>query len=268
MASVLVRGGPDWEIEVLHGWTRVKKRGPSCEMPSVARRLVVRQSWHGAWYKRVYMWFLIIRGSRDVWIWWSQPTLPLSVWCAPQDCLSSSFCVWFLYLDTEWFAVDIVLVCCWWLVKGVARPPMLCVAENHRLQAHRHCCLTWIFCVKWNMRDVLIFQIPIPVSRPGFNKINVFVVPSSRLHLRGLQKTGIEALQTLAPVKKFTERFKRPFWNHPHGNDRDTVRHWRMLRWAQKRRYLARRFDAQRHHQLPNWPTDDDAERWNVLPNI
>ena len=49
--------------------------------------------------------------------------------------------------------MDIVLVCCWWLVKGVARPPMLCVAQNHRLQAHRHCCLTWIFCVKWNMRD-------------------------------------------------------------------------------------------------------------------
>ena len=24
---------------------------------------------------------------------------------------------------------------------------MLCVAKNHRLQAHRHCCLTWIFCV-------------------------------------------------------------------------------------------------------------------------
>ena len=31
-------------IEVLHGRTRVKKRGPSCEMTSVARRLVVRQS--------------------------------------------------------------------------------------------------------------------------------------------------------------------------------------------------------------------------------
>ena len=32
---------------------------------------------------------------------------------------------------------------------------MLCVAENHILQAHRHCCLTWpkVFCVKWNMRD-------------------------------------------------------------------------------------------------------------------
>ena len=107
-----------WEmtVEVLHGWTRVTKRGPSCEMPSVAWRLVVRQSWHGAWYKRVYMWFLIIRGSRDVWIWWSQPTLPLSVWCAPQDCFSSSFCAWFLYLHTEWFAVYIVLGCCWWLV--------------------------------------------------------------------------------------------------------------------------------------------------------
>ena len=50
--------------------------------------------------------------------------------------------------------MDILLVCCWWLVKGVARPPMLCVAQNHRLQAHRHCCLTWIFCVKWNMRDM------------------------------------------------------------------------------------------------------------------
>ena len=60
--------------------------------------------------------FLIIHGSRDVWIWWSQPTLPLSVWCTPQDCFSSSFWAWFLYLDTEWFAVDIVLVCCWWLV--------------------------------------------------------------------------------------------------------------------------------------------------------
>ena len=23
-----------------------------------------------------------------------------------------------------------------------------------RFQAHHHCCLTWIFCVKWNMRDV------------------------------------------------------------------------------------------------------------------
>ena len=33
---------------------------------------------------------------------------------------------------------------------------MLCVAQNHRLQAHRHCCLTWIFCVKWNMRDYRI----------------------------------------------------------------------------------------------------------------
>ena len=120
------------DIEVLHGWTRVKKRGPSCEMASVARRLVVRQSWHGAWYKRVYMRFLILRGSRDVWILWSQPTLPLSVWCAPQDCFSSSFCAWFLYLDTEWFAADIVLVRCWWLVKGVARPTMLFVAQNHR----------------------------------------------------------------------------------------------------------------------------------------
>ena len=29
--------------------------------------------------------------------------------------------------------MDIVLVCCSWLVKGVARPPMLCVAQNHRL---------------------------------------------------------------------------------------------------------------------------------------
>ena len=70
------------------------------EMPSVSRRLVVTQSWHGAWYKRVYMWFLISLGSRDVWIWWSQPTLPLSVWCAPisiLDCFSSSFCAWFLY---------------------------------------------------------------------------------------------------------------------------------------------------------------------------
>ena len=37
--------------------------------------------------------------------------------------------------------------------EGVARPPMLRVAQNHRLQAHLHCCLTWIFCVKWNMRD-------------------------------------------------------------------------------------------------------------------
>ena len=33
----------------------VKKCGSSCEMPSVARRLVVRQSRHGACYKRVYM---------------------------------------------------------------------------------------------------------------------------------------------------------------------------------------------------------------------
>ena len=64
-------------------------------MPSVARRLVVRQSRHGAWYKRVYMWFLVIRGSRDVWIWWFR-----------------------------------------------------------RWQAHCHCCLTWIFSVKWNIRDL------------------------------------------------------------------------------------------------------------------
>ena len=27
--------------------------------------------------------------------------------------------------------------------------------SGSRLQAHRHCCLTWIFCVKWNMRDLL-----------------------------------------------------------------------------------------------------------------
>ena len=31
---------------------------------------------------------------------------------------------------------------------------MLCVAQNHRLQAHRHCCLTWISCVKWNTGPV------------------------------------------------------------------------------------------------------------------
>ena len=33
-----------WEIDVLHGSTRVYKRGPSCKMPFVAWRLVVRQS--------------------------------------------------------------------------------------------------------------------------------------------------------------------------------------------------------------------------------
>ena len=63
-------------------------------MPSVARRLVVGQSWYGTWHKRVYMWFLTIRGSRDVWIWWPQPTLPLSAWCAVSSCwlvFSSSF---------------------------------------------------------------------------------------------------------------------------------------------------------------------------------
>ena len=43
---------------------------------------------------------------------------------------SSSFCAWFLYLDTEWFAVDIVWMCCWWLVKGVARPPICCVLHR------------------------------------------------------------------------------------------------------------------------------------------
>ena len=43
---------------------------------------------------------------------------------------------------------------CLCVVGGWCRPPMLCVAQNHRLQAHRHCFLTWIFCVKWNMRDV------------------------------------------------------------------------------------------------------------------
>ena len=36
------------------------------------------------------------------------------------------------------------------------------------------------------------------------------------------------------------------------------------FRWSQKRRYLAKRSDAQRHHQL----ADDDTERRNVLPNI
>ena len=99
------------EIEVLHGWTRVKKRGPSCEMPSVARRLVVRQSWHGAWYKRVYMWFLIIRRSRDVWIWWSQPTLQLSVWC-----MCSNFSVtrlfFFKFLRLTPVLGRYCLVCC------------------------------------------------------------------------------------------------------------------------------------------------------------
>ena len=28
------------------------------------------------------------------------------------------------------------------------------------------------------------------------------------------------------------------------------LRHWKMLRWSQKRRCSARRFDVQRHHQL------------------
>ena len=47
--------------------------------------------------------------------------------------------------------VDVLLV----VGVGVARPPVLCVAQNERLHAHRnhHCCLTWIFCVKWNMSD-------------------------------------------------------------------------------------------------------------------
>ena len=51
---------------------------------------------------------------------------------------------------TEWFAVDTVLVCCWWLVKAVAGPPMLRRITDYRLTA-TVCCLTWIFCVKWNM---------------------------------------------------------------------------------------------------------------------
>ena len=63
----------------------------------------------------------------------------------------------------------------------------------------------------------------------------------------------------------FSERFKRPFRYHPHGYDWDRVRHSRMLCWWQKT-ILARRFDALRHHQLANWPTDDDAERRNILP--
>ena len=29
---------------------------------------------------------------------------------------------------------------------------------RRRLQAHRHCCLTWIFCVKWNMRDIEVLH--------------------------------------------------------------------------------------------------------------
>ena len=36
----------------------------------------VAEFFQPASYKRVYMWFLIIRGSRDVWIWWCQPTFP------------------------------------------------------------------------------------------------------------------------------------------------------------------------------------------------
>ena len=78
-------------------------------MQSVARGLVVRHSWDGTGYKWVYMRFLIICGSWDVWIWWSQPTLPLSVWCASISvlllaCFSSRFHAWFLYLDSGWFA--------------------------------------------------------------------------------------------------------------------------------------------------------------------
>ena len=46
---------------------------------------------------------------------------------------------------------------------------------------------------------------------------------------------------------------------------RDRVGHSRMLCRSQNT-ILARRFDALRHHQLANWPTDDDAERRNVLP--
>ena len=29
---------------------------------------------------------------------------------------------------------------------------------RRRLQAHRHCCLTWIFCVEWNMRDIEVLH--------------------------------------------------------------------------------------------------------------
>ena len=29
---------------------------------------------------------------------------------------------------------------------------------HRRLQAHRHCCLSWIFCVEWNMRDIEVLH--------------------------------------------------------------------------------------------------------------
>ena len=167
--------------EVLHGWTRVKKRGPSCEMPSVARRLVVRpgwQNWRGAWYKRVYMWFLIIRGSRDVWIWWSQPSH------YQFDALHKIVFLQLFALDScTKILSGLLWASCWCIVGGWWRgwlghpcgvlrritdyrltataaqitgsPPLL-----RRLQAHRSCCLTWIFCVKWNMKEQGIFFAP------------------------------------------------------------------------------------------------------------
>ena len=47
------------------------------------------------------------------------------------------------------------------LVVGVGggKATHVCVAQNHRLQARLHCCLTWIFCVKWNMRELLLVYI-------------------------------------------------------------------------------------------------------------
>ena len=48
--------------------------------------------------------------------------------------------------------------------------------------------------------------------------------------------------------RKKSERFKLPFWCHPHCY---------LLRYSKTLE------DAS---LLANWPTDDDAERWNVLP--
>ena len=67
--------------------------------------------------------------------------------------------------------------------KGVARPPMLCVAQNHRLQAHRHCCLTWIFCVKWNMRDRLLLNRKDLLTNSSINSLSLFAFPTKHAML-------------------------------------------------------------------------------------
>ena len=44
------------------------------------------------------------------------------------------------------------------VLRVLIEPDLRLYFLRRRLHAHRHCCLTWIICVKWNMRDVEVLH--------------------------------------------------------------------------------------------------------------